>query len=438
MKNIILPVLATTIGVCATASVPVVKPGSVTFTQSASRLVTIGYELQNEAAVVTIDIQTNGVSIGAANTRGMYGDVHVKVEPGPDKKAYWAPVKSWPDKVVSDGSMTAVVKAWATNAPPEWMVVNLDRTYEGRADAVKYYTSLEQSPDGGDISSEVYKTSRIVLKRIPAGGVPFFMGAHPKELGYQATKELLHRVMLSSDYYIGVYEITQGQYGKIYSMPNKFYFMKEGACRPVEYLTWNNIRGETSYWPGTSCADGYGSVADASFLGSLRKFVGGAVMFDLPTEAQWEFACRAGTQTGLYTGLDISNSSPCENLNPIARYKGNCNGGNDINELGNTTAGPDTATALAGTYKSNNFGLYDMLGNVREFCLDWYDETANYGRDAIDPVGPVNNASDALCACRGGSYVDSPNGCRSSSRFSQKRNQNSRATGFRICVPLNY
>ena len=64
MKNLILPVLATTVSICAVASVPVIKPGSVTFTQGSSRLVTIGYELQNEAAVVTIDIQTNGVSIG--------------------------------------------------------------------------------------------------------------------------------------------------------------------------------------------------------------------------------------------------------------------------------------------------------------------------------------------------------------------------------------
>jgi formylglycine-generating enzyme required for sulfatase activity len=166
--------------------------------------------------------------------------------------------------------------------------------------------------------------------------------------------------------------------------------------------------------------------------------VGGSVVFDLPTEAQWEFACRAGTQTGLYTGLDISSSTPCENLNPIARYKGNCNDGDLLNELGNTTAGPDTATAIVGTYKSNNFGLYDMLGNVREFCLGWHDETSNYGCDAIDPTGPVNDASDALCVCRGGSFVDAPNGCRSAKRFTQKRGQNSRATGFRICVPLNY
>ena len=438
MKNLILPVLATTVSICAVASVPVVKPGSVTLTQGSSRVVTIGYELQNEAAVVTIDIQTNGVSIGAANTRGMYGDVHVKVEPGADKKAYWAPTKSWPDHVVADGSMTAVVKAWATNAPPEWMVVNLDKTYSGRADAVKYYESLEQSPDGGDISNEIYKTSRIVLKRIPACGVPFFMGAHPSEIGYLGVKESLHRVVLSSDYYLAVYEMTQGQYSRLYGVPSTFYFMKEGACRPVEYLTWDNIRGSTSCWPGSSCADGYGSVAEVSFLGSLRKHVGGTVAFDLPTEAQWEFACRAGSQTGLYTGLDITSSNPCANLESIARYNGNCNNGHAIIELGNTTAGPDTATAVVGTYESNKFGLYDMLGNVREFCLDWFDDTASYGQDSIDPVGPANDTGDTLRTCRGGSYVDSPNGCRSSSRFSQKRGQNSRATGFRICVPLNY
>lgn len=435
MKKSVIQVVAAIASGCAFASAPVIKPGSVTLTQDSARRVTIGYELQNEAAIVTVDIQTNGVSIGAANTRGMYGDVHVKVEPGKDKKAYWTPVKSWPDQVVSDGSMTAVVTAWATNAPPEWMIVNLDKVYDGRKDAVKYYTSLDQSPDGGDISNEVYKTSRIVLKRIPAAGVPFMMGSHSSELGHTAV-EALHKVVLSSDFYLAVYETTQAQYARMHNDPPKFYFMKDGACRPAENVTWNSIRGKTAYWPGVSRADGYGSVAEVSFLGSLRKHTGGEVPFDLPTEAQWEFACRAGTHTGLYTGTDVTDAAVCPNLDEIARYKGNNNRGDTIIDLGNTTVGLDQATAIVGTYGVNKFGLYDMLGNVREICLDW---TCDYDGDAIDPTGPANDAEDAICVSRGGSYVDAAGSCRAATRYlSQKRGQNSRAAGFRLCVPLNY
>jgi formylglycine-generating enzyme required for sulfatase activity len=441
MKRISTAAVAAAVIGCAFASVPVIKPGSVTFTQSASRLVTIGYELQNEAAVVTIDILTNGVSIGAANTRGMYGDVHVKVEPGAGKKAYWAPTKHWPDHTVSDGSMTAVVKAWATNAPPEWMIVNLDKTYEGRADAVKYYTSLDQSPDGGDIASDVYKTSRIVLKRIPAAGVPFFMGSHPKSTGHRPNmsdstgEESLHKVVLSSDYYLAVYETTQSQYTKLYSSPGQFYFMKDGDCRPCENIAWENARGKSSVWPGDTRAEAYASVPEASFLGSLRKHAGGQTLFDLPTEAQWEFACRAGTTTALYTGEEISAADVSSNLDRIGRYSGNDNEGHNTIELGNTTVGTNAATSAVGMYLANGFGLYDMLGNVQELCLDW---KGAYTGDAIDPFGPSAAPEDGKITCRGGTYCHAASYVRSSARYFQTRTASSRATGFRICVPLNY
>jgi formylglycine-generating enzyme required for sulfatase activity len=442
MKKVLISVIAALAGGYALASVPVVEPGSVTLKQEANRRVVIGYNLKTEAAIVTIDILTNGVSIGAANMRGMYGDVHVKVEPGAEKKAYWTPVKSWPNQVVADGSMTAVVKAWATNAPPEWMVVNLDKTYEGRADAVKYYTSLEQSPDGGDISNEIYKTSRIVLKRIPAAGVPFFMGSHPSETGHRYVSsgdslggELLHQTVLSSDFYLAVYETTQAQYSKIYGTPSKFFFLKDGAMRPAENMCVNYVRGKTAYWPGNSLADGYGSVAEQSFLGALRKHAGGTVMFDLPTEAQWEFACRAGVQTGLYTGEDITAVDVSPNLEAIARYNGNNNNGDQMQEPGNTTIGTDAATALVGSYQPNGFGLYDMIGNVQELCLDW---KGDYTGDATDPVGPVNDEEKARGVCRGGSYVFKAAYNRSAARYFQERTAWSRATGLRICVPLNH
>ena len=437
MKALILSIVAVSCG-SLLAAVPVITPGSVTLSQDASRRVTIGYSLESEPAVVTIDILTNGVSIGAVNTRGMYGDVHVKVEPGQGKKAYWTPTKSWPDHVVAAGAMTAVVTAWATNAPPEWMIVNLDTVYAGRADAVKYYTSLDQSPDGGDISSEIYKTSRIVLKRIPAAGVPFFMGSPVSETGHRSTSsgslgaEELHKVVLSSDFYMAVYETTQSQYRKMYGTPKQFYFMKDGDMRPAENLGLDLVRGQTSVWPGESRAAAYGSVPDACFLGALRAHVGGTVMFDLPTEAQWEFACRAGTQTGLYTGEDIVDVTISANLDTIGRYSGNDNEGHNTAIVGDTSVGTNAATAVVGSFLANGFGLYDMIGNVQELCLDW---SGDYAGDALDPVGPLTGEKRL---CRGGGYCFDARYNRAAARYYQSRSNPSRATGFRICVPLNY
>ena len=443
MRMILLFAAAIAAGFTSPASVPVVVPGSVTVSQERSRRVTIGYDLADQAAIVTIDILTNGVSIGAANTRGMYGDVHVKVEPGTGKKAYWTPTKSWPDHVITNGSVTALVKAWATNAPPEYMIVNLDNMYSGRSDAVKYYVSLDQSPDGGNISNEVYKTSRIVLKRIPAAGVPFFMGALSTEQGYRGDgqastsigNEKLHRVVLSSDFYLAVFETTQAQYTKVYSTPDKFFFMKDGACRPAEYLSLNVVRGSSSVWPGATRSEAYASVGSSSFLGALRTRTCNQVPFDLPTEAQWEFACRAGVQTGLYTGENIENNVTSSNFDLIGRYSGNDNGGHNTQEVGNTTIGTNAATAVVGSFLPNGFGLYDMLGNVQELCLDWnrlFD-----GNDEIDPVGISNTDANAYGSCRGGAYCFAASYCRSASRYFQNRKSQSRATGFRICVPLN-
>ena len=276
MKKTLISMIAAAAGGYAFASVPVITPGSVTFRQESNRRVVVGYDLETEAAIVTVDILTNGVSIGAANTRGMYGDVHVKVEPGKGKKVYWTPVRAWPDHVVTDGSMTAVVKAWATNAPPEWMVVNLDKTYAGRADAVKYYVSLDQSPDGGDLADEIYKTSRIVLKRIPAAGVPFFMGSPVGETGRQSVtdgsrvSETVRQATLTSDFYLAVYETTQAQYAKMYASPNKFFFMKDGDCRPAENLGIDYVRGKTSFWPGETRAEAYASVPNLLADGGNR------------------------------------------------------------------------------------------------------------------------------------------------------------------------
>ena len=109
----------------AFAATPVVVESSVRFEQGDSRVVTITYDLEGSDAVVTVDIQTNGVSIGAANFTNMEGDVNRLVRQGVGRTVTWEPWSSWPDQRITDNSVTAVVTAWATNAPSPYMAVDL-------------------------------------------------------------------------------------------------------------------------------------------------------------------------------------------------------------------------------------------------------------------------------------------------------------------------
>ena len=137
---------------------------------------------------------------------------------------------------------------------------------------------------------------------------------------------------------------------------------------------------------------------------------------DLPTECQWEFACRAGT-----TGAFNKN----EPLNSLGRYSGNTTDG--------AGGGFQTHTSV-GSYRPNAFGLYDMHGNVWEVCLDWCDYTATPA--LVDPKGPTRGESRIM---RGGSYANAESACRSAQRGScavtwdAGRQQGS---GFRLCRTL--
>ena len=122
-----------------------------------SRLVKVTYTLSGESGVPLLDIRTNGISIGWSNLRGAYGDVHKVVSPGTGKTIWWNPNKAWPGHSLSSG-VTAVVRVWPKNNPPDVMVVNCERQYEGRDDVVQYYASFEHLPEG-TVNCDAYKTA---------------------------------------------------------------------------------------------------------------------------------------------------------------------------------------------------------------------------------------------------------------------------------------
>ncbi|OGV77489.1 MAG: hypothetical protein A3K18_12010 [Lentisphaerae bacterium RIFOXYA12_64_32] len=235
-------------------------------------------------------------------------------------------------------------------------------------------------------TNDVWKTTTILLRRVPAG--TFVMGSPTNELG-RNPDETQHQVTLTKDFYIGVFEITQRQWERVMNAwPSQFNNVTVRDSRPVEQVSYNDIRGSSAGagWPANSAVDA------TSFLGKLRQ-KSGVTTFDLPTESQWEYACRAGTTTALNNGTNLVSTAQDSNADLLERYW--FNGG--LNYL-QQDVGLEGGTAKVGSYQPNAWGLYDMHGNGWEWCLDWY---YTYPGTVTDPVGP---ATGSYRAFRGGAY----------------------------------
>ena len=252
----------------------------------------------------------------------------------------------------------------------------------------KRYTS--QSPN---IDDDTCRTTELWLRQIPAGTFEMGTGIYTP-----------FNAIFTQMFYIGLFECTQKQWELVMG-DNPSYF--KGDCRPVEYVSYNMIRGTGAQagagWPT------YGHAVDnSSFMGKLREKTG--LTFDLPTEAQWEYAARGGSESQRFT------YSGSNNIDEVAWYYNNSS----------------SRTHDVGKKKPNELELYDMSGNVWEWCLDWY---GNYGTAVVsDPLGP-NSGSNRVE--RGGCWGDYAGDCRSANRFGHDASSYSNGFGFRVvCLPL--
>ena len=250
---------------------------------------------------------------------------------------------------------------------PDYCVIDLS----GGPDATRWSVSyLSAVPSSG--WADEYKTTKLVLRRIPAGS--FIMGG--------GSSDESCRVTLTKPFYMGVFEVTQKQWELVMgawpgSSPSSSRGL--GDAYPAYYVSYADIRGSSAgvQWPTSLSVDA------SSFLGRLRAKTG--LEFDLPTEAQWEYACRAGTATTYYWGDAMDGAYAWCSSNS------------------------GSTTHSVGTKKPNAWGLYDMSGNVWEWCRDWYGTLA-YGAD------PVGSASGSGRVLRGGSWHDNSDRCTSSRR----------------------
>jgi formylglycine-generating enzyme required for sulfatase activity len=303
----------------------------------------------------------------------------------------------------------------------DYMCVDIAGGTNAASYPVTYYRTQADVPDGAN--SDIYKADKILLKMIPKGTC--MMGYRATDYP-GATDSSLHSVTLTKDFYIGVFEVTQRQWELVMgNKPSYFNNASYYATRPVEQVSYYDIRESPANsaispnWPASS------QVHANSFMGKLRAKTGLST-FDLPTESQWEYACRAGTTTALNTGYNLTNTSSEPRVDVAGRYW--YNGGSGYTQNGDT----GVATAKAGTYLPNAWGLYDMHGNVWEWCLDW--DGTSYRGPVTDPLGAASGA-DRLE--RGGSWGSGGGDtCRSGSRYAHTPSHRYISIGFRVSRTL--
>jgi formylglycine-generating enzyme required for sulfatase activity len=237
-----------------------------------------------------------------------------------------------------------------------------------------------QNPvSGKEIAVDLGSGVKLEMILIPAG--EFLMGSPDSDKSGRSNRSRSkgrnnsdekpqHRVRFTKPFYLGRYPVTQKQWQAVArNSPNRSRF--KGPNNPVDNVSWDDCQ---------------------AFLGKLNeKFGNDGAKYGLPTEAQWEYACRAGSTTRYYFGDDESM------LDEYAWYSKNSG----------------RATHLVGKKTPNAWGLYDIYGNVRQWCADWYDKDYYLASPTDDPKGPDAGSGRVI---RGGGWDESARGCRSASR----------------------
>jgi formylglycine-generating enzyme required for sulfatase activity len=266
----------------------------------------------------------------------------------------------------------------------------------------------EQAARDADFTLSLPGRIPMFFRRIPAGS--FRMGAR----GYQRDEEPVHRVMIPDDFYLGTFAVTEEQYRAVARRapalrsafePSHF----AGPRRPVETVSWRDAALFTDWLTRERAAD----------------FPDGFRFACLPTEAEWEYACRAGTETEYYAGDGEAA------LREVAWYE--ANSGDEVHPVDERS-------------ESHPFGLFGVHGNVWEWCHDAWDETAYRLRVDGEPdpggarrteeyrSGLESMDSDQTRVSRGGSWLDRAQYCRSASRDENRPDVRDGDCGFRVCL----
>ena len=246
--------------------------------------------------------------------------------------------------------------------------------------------TMEKSRKAGERMTLKISDVEYAFRWCPAG--TFKMGSpddekYPDDKKHRNKNEVQHQVTLSRGFWMLETEVTQEMWTSIMEKnPSK----NEGVKRPVEYVSWDNCQEYIKKLNDLG-------VAPAGFE------------FSLPTEAQWEYACRAGTTTTYASGNSLNQNLACF---------------------------LEKQTREVGSYRANAWGFRDMHGNIEEWCLDVFGE---YSSDAVtDPTDPVVVTYETARVCRGGEFYNYGWNCRSAARNWRARSSPSAYLGLRLAL----
>lgn len=295
--------------------------------------------------------------------------------------------------------------------------------------------------------AEVRRRARLLLTEImldvcqsPSTGMPlaliepgeFAMGSDADESG-RRDDELRHHVWITQPFLLGVHEVTQEEYEQLMGVNPSWFTHKGGGSDkldaeidtsrfPVEQVSWFDA---IAFCNELSQQDGYEPYYDIAHIQregdsidrAQVKIIGGTG-YRLPTEAEWEYACRAWTTTWFHFGNNCTGAE----ANAKAYTSGGGYGARPkLVHLGRTTH--------VGSYPPNTFGLFDMHGNAGEWCWDWYDKGYYAESPLYNPTGPDDGIHRVI---RGGSWLVGDGSCRSASRFWHTPAERKDYTGFRV------
>lgn len=364
------------------------------------------------------DAEGNKLDVLSTSLSGDMEDVHCG-----EHTIVWDPAAAG----FADFSAMACRFTLSPRAPigPKYLV--LDVSQSNRVDAVYTLSALSEAPAGGFIKNDVYQKTKIAFRRISAGS--YMMGSPSSEAG-RSDNEDLHKVILTNDFYIAVSELTKWQYYHVHTNQNYQYGSVALSLYPIVSTSWNMVRGNKADgedWPNSS------AVGPDSLIGHLRARTGGDMslpegyVFDIPTEAQWEYACRAGTETAWNNGTDpvyydtYGNATYGQaDTNTVVGQFSDAN--LDILDWyicpnGKWKQGGPCAINNSYTCSPNAWGIYSMHGNVMEWTLD----AITAGSMPSDRLGsatvtePRGGGGDYKIV-RGGAWNQKAQNCRSASR----------------------
>jgi formylglycine-generating enzyme required for sulfatase activity len=272
------------------------------------------------------------------------------------------------------------------------------------------------------------------LVRIPPG--KFKMGSTKKEredmLAELKVKEMpywlkaegpQHDLEITKEFWLGIHELTQKQFMDVMG-DNPSYFSFDGKGKPgVEYKHWpaggkEKVPVDTRQFPVDNVCWAEANEFCKKLTASDKRKPRGWV-YRLPTEAEWEYACRGGATT--YQVFHFGNSLSSKQANFVGDFP-----------YGDGAKGPNLGrTCEVGSYQANNFGLFDMHGNVMEWCRDWYDDDYYAASARKDPTGPTEGSWRVL---RGGMWGYGASSCRTAKRIGREGGYHDYDTGFRVVL----